>query len=155
MTHVDDMFVIGESLENIRIFKDELKTKFEFKDKGNVEHCLGINFRYMREEAMLFMNQTDKIDKAYELVKEDAGRAYVLPLQPDTDLDKQSDKFENITLYQSVIGMLNYISLHSRLDIAIYVNQLARYIKMPTHHYYQLAVRVVTYLYSTRALDMC
>lgn len=57
--------------------------------------------------------------------------------------------FENITLYETVLGKLNYISRYSRPDIGYAVSRLYQSVKAPTTADWQRVKRVLRYLKST------
>ena len=52
--------------------------------------------------------------------------------------------------YRSLVGCLNYIARASRPDIAYIVTQLARWSHAPTVAHWEIAIRVLEYLDSTK-----
>ena len=56
---------------------------------------------------------------------------------------------QDISLYQSIIGSLNYLAIHTRADIAFATSALARYLCNPSPQHIKAARRVLKYLQGT------
>lgn len=60
--YVDDLFLIGNSKEEILKLKREFKKKFEMKDMGPVAVMLGIEIKRDRTKQKLFISQKKYTD---------------------------------------------------------------------------------------------
>jgi hypothetical protein len=76
------------------------------------------------------------------------------PFKWNNDVTDATTPFENINLYQQIVGSLIYLSNKTRPDIAYTVGMLARHMKEPTKHDYDLSKRVMRYLNGTKNLKL-
>lgn len=61
---------------------------------------------------------------------------------------KDGDNFSNPTLYKSIIGALQYVTI-TRLDIAFFVNKVCHYIILPKDPYLIVVKIILHYLNGT------
>ena len=65
-------------------------------------------------------------------------------------LDLESDTFKDLSkirsLYKSLVGKLNYLSVVSRPDLSFAVSSLSQVLKNPSHDHWLLAKKVLRYL---------
>lgn len=160
-SHVDDFVVMAPNIELMNKQKDEIRSVFQVKDKGQISQYLGMNFTYDKEVRSLMFDMNQKIVKLKEMIdpylemkKRKLPKATVIPLQPEIDLYIESPVFHNKLLYQRLIGMLNYVSLGTRPDICVYVNQLSRFLKLPTECHFEYLIKLIAYVFESRNLRM-
>lgn len=60
--YVDDLLISGRYSKKLNFIVEKL-IKFEMKDKGNLEHFLGIQINYDRENGILKMHQGEYIKR--------------------------------------------------------------------------------------------
>lgn len=60
------------------------------------------------------------------------------------------DKLFSITMYRSLIGILNYIATKGRIDIQVFTSILSQYSHIPTTKEFHQAIQLLKYCYSTR-----
>ncbi|KAJ8898928.1 hypothetical protein K2173_008422 [Erythroxylum novogranatense] len=71
------------------------------------------------------------------------------PSAPQTDLSTLlSPLFEDPTLYQQIVGTLQYLAL-TRPDISLAVNKTAQFMNSPSTHHWQAVKRILRYLRGT------
>ena len=76
-----------------------------------------------------------------------------LPYKPDEDPNHKV-LFNNVVLYQQIIGSLIYLANSTRPDITFSVSYLARYMAAPTLASYNQAKHVLRYLKGTMNLSL-
>jgi hypothetical protein len=75
------------------------------------------------------------------------------PLDPSQPLVKrrvEEKPFENVTLYQEIVGSLNHLALYSRPDISFAVSKLSQFNNDPTLTHFHAAKHVLWYCKYTR-----
>ena len=68
---------------------------------------------------------------------------------PDLESDTFKDLFKIRSLYMSLVGKLNYLSVVSRLHLSFVVSSLSQVLKNPSHDNWLLAMKVLGYLKGT------
>lgn len=110
---------------------------------------LGIDFVYKRESGKLLMSLKRQIACVYHRNQHDIPMTTKIPLDNKTVLDLVSPAAADVFRFRSNVDALNYIATSTRPDISYYGNQLAKYMKAPTEHHQQLALKVIAYLHET------
>ena len=87
-----------------------------------------------------------------------------LPMTANTRIDKsscpdlESNTFKDLSkirsLYMSLVGKLNYLSVVSRPDLSFVVSSLGQILKNPSHDHWLLAKKVLRYLKGTFDLGL-
>ena len=151
--HVDDLVVIGRGEQEIEMIKKNIGEQFPIKDRGQITTFLGMEFRYDKENREMHIRQKEKIERAYELIRE-KPKPSKIPVQPNVDLYKASEPFDDPFHYRSIVGLLNYIAQMTRPDMAFAASQFARFMKEPTKYQYEHLCRAVSYMNNTRDLGL-
>lgn len=146
--HIDDMCVVAPTDEIIKTQKDDIGGLFQIKDMGEINRYLGMEFHCDKQNKKLYIKQTTKIAKAV-ILKNEKTRANKLPIQPDVNLYIESSAFRDVRKYQKLIGLVNYISMCTRPDIAVYINQLSKFMASPKQIHYDQLCKVIAYLEKT------
>lgn len=149
VVHVDDMLFAASSLDTINDAFKELSKDFELKDLGQVNHFLGIDI-YKSEKGFYGINQSNYITKIAEELNLDQAKAQKYPIQQGYYKLDCEDLLPSNKTYRKIIGMLLYISTHSRPDISLSVCVLAQRVETPRQLDLDEAYRVVKYLLSTK-----
>jgi hypothetical protein len=63
---VDDLAIVGKRLERVMKFKEDLSKVFELHDLGEIKDFLGASIVRDRENRVLYMRNTAKIDEYVE-----------------------------------------------------------------------------------------
>lgn len=123
--YVDDIIIIGKTLDEVDNIKKTLSTCFEIADNGPINFLLGMRINYDREVSTMLIDQEAAIDRFLQLFP--ASGSASIPLHP---------KWQSLALSDSSsapadqlpqqIGFLLYICRHSRPDIAYAVNAISR-----------------------------
>lgn len=151
--HVDDMLFAATDKAFIEEITCQIMTKFELKDLGDVKHFLGIDV-HKSEDGMFSISQAPYIDKiAHEFGQTDAN-AQKFPLDPGYYKLEDENMLPENNEYRKIIGMLLYISRHSRPDISASVCILSQKLKEPRELDLSEAKRVIRYLKATKHLKL-
>lgn len=145
--YVDDLIVLYKQIDLFNEFFLKISSKLNIVDKGLIENCLNINID-RHQDGSLSLNQRNYINKI--LVKFDLNdcKSVATPMVPGSVFNT-SQKFENISLYQQLVGSLLYLANTTRPDLAFTVNLLCRQLSNPTIDHFTLAKRFLRYLKST------
>ncbi|KAH9682071.1 retrovirus-related pol polyprotein from transposon RE2 [Citrus sinensis] len=126
LIYVDDILVTGSSSAQIEGIITLLGSEFALKDLGDFNYFLGLEVT--PSSAGLHLSQTkyvgDILQKAHMLDSKGCNT----PMSVADKLYKDKGTlFENPSLYRSVIGSLQYVTL-TRPDIAFTVNKLSQFL---------------------------
>ena len=126
--YVDDLLISSVSLKEINDIKAFLSKKYKMKDLGKVNKFLGMNITQSKGEIKLSLE-----DYIIKKVKELQIQPYPIhtPLQPSVNYYGDSPKLKNVTSFQSLIGILLFVSNTGRSDIAQSVSMISRFLKDP------------------------
>jgi hypothetical protein len=164
VVYVDDILFFAKEDSTIQGVIDELKQKgIAIRREGTAEGFLGVDIERLTlkegKPQIIFRQKglTARVIKALGLDSSLSTRlstpAEIGPLPKDVD---GAPAAGNIN-YPAVVGMLLYLSGHSRPDIAFAVHQVARYTFKPTRRHELALVRIGRYLKGTKdeGMIMC
>ena len=153
--YVDDTNIMGNPTA-IADVKKTLKSTFQMKDFGKVAQCIGIEIEHLPNGT--FIHQSKLIAKLIKIMNLENTKVRQTPLQVrsthiDTDLygpirDGET-VYEHIRSYRQYVGMISYLALTTRPDLAFAVNLLARFSNKPTHRHYNGLKHIAGYLKGT------
>src|SRR5712672_2421580 len=152
--YVDDITILGSSLEAVDRLKDQIAKRYEVTDLGNIESYLGIRILRDRSKKHLTIDQSgyikDILDR-FSMI--DANPNHTpLPTGADVHLIKYDGQasLEDIKHYQSLIGSLLYVQIGTCPDLSFAVSRLAQYASNPSAQHLRLAQYVLSYLLKTQ-----
>jgi hypothetical protein len=151
ITYVDDFLLIGPQGEEMRKLKRQLSKEFDMKDLGPCQYFLGV--RIVRGSDRITLCQDAYIRKSIEQLGMQDCRTVVTPLDPGaTDwlvpYEGTAPK-DQIKLYQSLVGRINYLATQTRCDISFTSSVLSRFLVNPAPAHVKAAKRVFQYLKGT------
>jgi len=155
LVYVDDLIVAGERFAGVEAMKRGVAAKFEVRDMGEVKDFIGM--KVMRDK------------KTKKLTLSDPG--HIMALLQDFGMDsctpnktaiasgvKLSRTGENLlsegNRYAELVGSLLYLSTTTRLDIAIAVGVLSRFMSCSEQDHMRAAKSVLRYLRGTTRLGV-
>jgi hypothetical protein len=155
--YVDDITLLGSSLDKVKHTKAALSSRYEMSDLGEMESYLGVRIVRNRSDRLLEIDQAGYIVEILERFGMTDASPHNTPLPAGADVHlvkytgnaSQSD----ILHYQRLIGSLMYVQIGTRPDIAFAVSRLAQYAANPSPQHYKLAQYVLGYLVGTK--EMC
>ena len=137
--YVDDMLIVGSNARMVKSTKDILNSRFDMKDMGEAGHILGMRIERNRSKQLIWLSQTEYIDKVLQRFNMDKGKALSCPLPSYVKLSKHDcpmcdeDKAEmNKLPYASAVGSLMYAMIATHLDITFVVEVVSNYMSNPS-----------------------
>ncbi|PKI70974.1 hypothetical protein CRG98_008555 [Punica granatum] len=124
-----------------------LQKEFAMKDLGPLHFFLGMEAR--RNSAGLYLTQSKYIHDILTRTSMLECKPISSPVNTGPRLSiRDGSSFEDPSLYRSVVGSLQYLSL-TRPDIAYSVNQVCQFLHCPTTTHWQAVKRILRYLKGT------
>ena len=155
--YVDDITLLGPSLDTVNHTKQALARRYEMSDMGEITSYLGIRIMRNRADRRLEIDQYGYISEILERFGMADANPHNTPLPAGAEahLVKYSGtaSLSDIKHFQSLIGSLLYVQIGTRPDIAFAVSRLAQYAANPSPEHLRLAHYVLGYLAGTT--DMC
>nr|GEV49733.1 zinc finger, CCHC-type [Tanacetum cinerariifolium] len=146
--YVDDMLIVGSNDNMIKSTKDMLKSKFDMKDMGLDDVILEI--KIIRTQNGLVLSQAHYVDKILNTHNaEDSGLART-PIDTSLHLSKNRGVGVAQLEYSRIIGMLMYLMMSSRPDLAYVVSRLSRCTSNSSNAYWKTITKVLQYLRYSR-----
>ena len=153
VVYVDDLIFWSRDVPRINHVAMELrKLGVDLEQEDDAAGFLGVTLDRDASTGLLEMKQTGLIKRVIEALGLDDGYAKgkhtpaeTKPLVKDADGELAHGGFS----YSSVVGMLLYLSGHTRPDIAYAVNCCARYMFCPRHSHELALKRIGRYLKQT------
>jgi hypothetical protein len=150
IVYVDDLLIFAKSDTLIESFISSMQNEdICLRREGTAEGYLGVDIK--THEGKIHLTQSglsERIVKALGLNKHSTScktPADPNPLPKDADGDPASGTIN----YASVVGMLLYLSGHTRPDLSFAVHQCARYTFAPTKRHEHALLRIGRYLLGT------
>ncbi|KAL0430955.1 UNVERIFIED_CONTAM: Retrovirus-related Pol polyprotein from transposon TNT 1-94 [Sesamum radiatum] len=149
--YVDDILLIGSSVDIITETKSFLKNKFEMKDMGEADVILGI--KLIRSTDGIAISQSQYVEKIIENFGYQNSRIAKMPYDSFVALFKNKSGISVAQLrYSQIIGSLQYLANGTRPDISFSISKLARYTSCPDRTHWSALDRVLRYLKGTVSL---
>jgi hypothetical protein len=155
--YVDDITILGASLQAVQRLKSDLSTRYEMSDLGEIESYLGICIMCDHSHKRLEIDQSGYLSDVLERFGMADASPHNTPLP--TGADEHLKKFDgqatasDIKHYQSLIGSLLYLQIGMWPDISFAVSRLAQYAANPSPQHLRLAQYILSYLVGT--VDTC
>ena len=149
LVHVDDMILVGNDEKTIESVVIKINQKFELKDLGNIKHFLGIDVE-KDEDGNFVLSQSRYIEKIIEEAGLCDAKPSKFPLDPGYFKLNDENFLQDNHEYRQLIGMLLYLTTHSRPDISASVSILSQKISKPNQTDINEVKRVIRYLKGTK-----
>ncbi|KAK6116290.1 hypothetical protein DH2020_049966 [Rehmannia glutinosa] len=147
LVYVDDILITGNNDKEISNLVHLLDVSFSLKDLGLVHHFLGIEVTHSKSGMHLYQQQYAK--DLLKRVHMSSAKGSITPMVSSPNLSKVvGDSIADGTLYRSVIGGLQYITI-IRPDIVYSVNKLSQFMQNPLDSHWKALKRVLRYLAAT------
>jgi len=152
LSYVDDIILTGNDSKAMSAIVEELRHSFKMKDLGHLTYFLGIQL-VRRNPHHIFLHQAKYI---HDLL----SRTNMLDCKPVSNPatsnklgHSSSDLVLDPTLYRSVVGALQYVTL-SHPNVSYAINQACQFLKAPEEHHWRAVKRILRYLKGTISYGM-
>jgi hypothetical protein len=143
--HVDDIIVTGDN-KKLDDFFTQLSNHLEIK-QGPLESYLGISYSVTKDAIRMDMrNYIEELLERFEM--KDCRPAKSLPQIRGITLSEKL--FDDLVMYSSLIGSLNYLSVMMRIDIVFITKWLSSYQNRPSITHWRIAKELLRYLKATK-----
>jgi len=160
--YVDDMLIAGKNIHEVNALKSKLNATFDMKDLGEASHILGMRIVRKRDKKVLFLSQSDYIDKVLKRFNMEKGKMLSTPFPSYVKLSlndcpkSDAEKAEMAKVpYSSAVGSLMYAMICTRPDIAYAVGVVSRYMSNPGKKHWDAVKSIMRYLNGTREVCIC
>ena len=153
--YVDDLFLVGEMLEEIEKVKAGLSTEFKMKDLGEARFLLGIEILRQANGDVLLVQEkyAGDVIKRFNM---EGSKPVSTPMELGTHLDisqqpvTDEERGEMVNVpYRSAIGSLMYLATCTRPDLAASVSELSKFSQNPGMAHWEGVKRVLRYVKGT------
>lgn len=155
IVYVDDITLLGNSLQLIVWTKQKLEENFDISDLGEISHYLGIRIARDRAHRAIFLDQQRYVESVLVRFNMHECHPVKTPFASGTDLVKRTvprdeDDADSISEYRSMVGSLMYAMMGTRPDLAFVVSKLAQFQENPSGEHHGAARHVLKYLQGTK-----
>ena len=150
--HIDDLLIFAEKKEDIELLKNQLKSKVEISDLGDISYYLGMQITRDRVNNQLFLSQQKYIKELLNRFNIKGEKPIYSPSVQGVRLEKNLDQADQSTIkaYQQQIGSLMYLMTATRPDLAFSVSNCARYMSNPNEEHFKALNRIWQYVRTTQ-----
>ena len=151
--YVDDIVILGQDLDLIHQFKEELLQRYEMRDLGDLSWFLGIRIIRDWQQGKLWLCQDSYIEKIATSFHLESSKPVYSPLTQDelVPYDGQASP-QDIYTYQRKVGSLQYTATITRPDIACTTSKLSEFLQNPGPRHQEAIDRAINYAYNSRHL---
>ena len=147
------MLLFAPKLDNIRIVKELLYSKYRMSDLGPVQQFLGLQVVRDRQARAIHLNQAPYIEALLKRFQMDNCIGISTPMDPNCQFEAALPGYtaprDHLLEYQQVIGSIMYAMLGTRPDLAFTISTLSKYCSNPTPEHAIAAKRTLRYLRKT------
>ena len=155
--YVDDLIVLCKDETMWKDLEKGLMAEYAAKSLGKLTHYLGMVWKRDRSARKSWLNQSVYCKNLLEKYDMANCNSISIPITPDYRKssnsggvqDSEDSLFENVKLYQSVVGSLIYLSIGTRPDLAYAINVVSRAMSKPTNRHWGIAKGIMRYLRGT------
>ena len=152
VVYVDNGILIGPDKNEIDNIIASLKENYDLTDEGNLNEYLGIKIEKQKDGSRILTQPllmrriliAVGINPKRRSTKKRRTPA-IRVLQKDEGGHERRYKWD----YQSVVGMLNFLTRSTRPDIAFAVSQVARFMSCPMKSHKDAVIRICEYIRDT------
>ena len=151
LIYVDDIIQIADSDDDVAAFQSELDKHFKLKHMGKIHFILGVEVIHGTDGSMV-LRQTAYIRELVARYSVSESKCPLLPAEPNEFLSASDGtplSPKDVSIFQSLVGSLLYVSVGTRPDISSALRAVSRFMSSPTVTHMQAATRILKYLAGT------
>ncbi|XP_060119364.1 uncharacterized protein LOC132590128 [Heteronotia binoei] len=145
---VDDLIVLVDSNQQLNWFQETASKLFTIKHLGPVSYYLGVEIS-RKADRCFELPQSNKVKALLARYGMEEASSVQTPMTTGYSKEPEGKVFQNVQLYQSLIGSLLHLACWSRPDISYAVHILGQKNAEPHHKDWVAAKRVLRYLSGT------
>ncbi|KAJ2929484.1 hypothetical protein H1R20_g7604, partial [Candolleomyces eurysporus] len=153
----DDFTFVADSTGTVKKLKGEMGKHMELAEMGELSWILGVDVRRDLKARTITLSQTAYINHILERFGMLECKNASTPLEPHIDLTPGSEHVSSTLLspkkkseYRELVGLLMYLSVMTRPDLASALAVLARYLEQPHTTHMEAGMHVIRYIKATR-----
>ena len=161
LLYVDDMLIVGSSIEEINDLKKQLSKQFAMKDLG-AKKILGMRIIRDKANGTLKLSQSEYVKKVFNRFNMNEAKPVSTPLDSHFKLSKeQSPKTEEERDYMSkvpfasAIGNLMYAMMCTRPNIAHAMGVMSRFMSWLGKKHWEAVKWILRYLKGSSDTCLC
>src|SRR5687767_2341992 len=105
-----------------------------------------------RQRRIIRLSQETCIGKVISEFGMEQCKSVFTPIAPGMIMNESNDDETDKTLYQAIVGSIQYAAITTRPDIAFAASVIGRYAARPSESHFCIAKRVLRYLQGTKNL---
>ena len=150
--YVDDLIIIGHSMDKISNIKLSLQNTFEMIDLCFLHYFLGI--QVWKNDDGFYLSQTKYALDILKRFQMKNCRSVYTPIAPGLKLSKDMEGEDvDPTLSRQLVGSIVYLS-HICLDICFLVSVVSRFFSSPKVPHWKVAKRIQRYVKGTLTMGI-
>lgn len=149
LLYVDDVLILSPNNEEVAKIKEYLHQELDINER-DANKFIGMDLNYDRTQGRLKLSLESYLTGL--AAKEEftlPARRFDTPMERGylgNDLNSPLLESGEITKYQQLIGVLNYVVNTVRVDVGYSVNYLCQFVKSPRVTHWKAAQRILVYL---------
>lgn len=153
---VDDMIIVSNTDENVKLIKGMLAKEFDMTDIGKVESYLGIHIQHDRQNGITSLGQPQYMKNLLNKFEMEKCKPATTPMEMGLNLSIDNDivDSEGNQPYRQLIGCLIHATQTTRPDLCASTFYLSRFQHCFTDEHFTQAKRVLRYIQGTQDLKM-
>ena len=151
LIYVDDALLFYKNAEAVdRLTARMTKEDMHFREEDDVAGFLGVHIAH-KDDGTIHLTQKGLAERIVEALhlNDSSIRPVETPAINYLPIDKHGEPAHGTFSYPSVVGQLNYLSGHTRIDITMATSQVARFVHQPKRSHELALIRIGRYLKGT------
>jgi hypothetical protein len=159
--YVDDLIIMGASLNLVEEVKAQFSAEFEMTDLGEVDRVLGIKIERDRSNGWLKMHQlkfAEDVLKRFNMqncfgVANPTVVGEVMTKEDGPETPEEDENMKNVP-YREAIGSLMYLMVCTRPDLALSIGVASRFMVSPRRRHWEFVKRILRYVQKTKSFGL-
>lgn len=149
IVYVDDILIVGASLQTVKAIKRKFSEEFEMTDAGEVRQFLGMTIKRNVEAGTMKISQRGYLESLLRRFDMMECKSISTPMENRLRLEKGVEERRTDKPYRELVGCLMYASLTARPDLSAAVNYYSQFQACPNEEHWVHLKRVLRYVKGT------